>query len=110
MAVANVGRSQKCILTNWHVCFVNSQHYLHLYAALFGPHTDEINSVFDKVVDDFEHWQRTLVTDLASKLVDGIKAKSMAYRRDNWNDMPDRDARQPFMISTTAGEMFQVIL
>lgn len=79
-----------------------------MYAALFGPHTVEINSVFDKVVDDLEHWQRTLVRELASKIVDDIKAKSMAYRRDNWNYMPDRDARQPFMISTTAGEMFQV--
>lgn len=64
--------------------------------------------MFDKVVDDMEHWQKTLVRDLASKLVDDIKAKSMAYRRDIWNYMPDRDARQPFMISTTAGEMFQV--
>lgn len=87
---------------------LTSQHYLHLNAALFGPHPDEIISVFDKAVDDLDHWQRTLVGELATKLVDDIKAKSMAYRRDNWNDMPDRDARQPFMISTTAGEMFQV--
>lgn len=84
------------------------QHYLHLYAALFGPHTDEINSVFDKVVDDLEQWQRILVKELASKLVDEIKAKSMAYRHDNWISMPDHNALEPFMLSTSAGEMFQV--
>lgn len=84
------------------------QHYLHLYAALFGPHTEEINSVFDKVVDDLEQWQRVLVKELASKLVDDIKAKSMPYRHNNWISMPDHNALEPFMLSATAGEMFQV--
>lgn len=84
------------------------KHYLHLYAALFGPHTDEINSVFDKVVDDLEQWQRILVKELTSKLVDEIKAKSMAYRHDNWISMSDHNAQEPFMLSSTAGEMFQV--
>lgn len=85
------------------------KHYLHLYAALFGPHTDEINSVFDKVVDDLEQWQRILVKELTSKLVDEIKAKSMAYRHDNWISMPDHNALEPYMLSATASEMFQVI-
>lgn len=86
------------------------QHYLHLHAALFGPHTDEINSVFDKVVDDLEQWQRSLVKDLASKIVDDIKAKSMPYRHDHWISMPDQNALEPFILSVTAGEMFQVRL
>ncbi|XP_031625269.1 RINT1-like protein [Contarinia nasturtii] len=85
-------------------------HYLHLYAALFGPHTDEINSVFDKVVDDLEQWQRILVKELTSKLVDDIKAKSMAYRHDNWISMSDHNALEPFMLSSTAGEMFQLMV
>lgn len=84
------------------------KHYLHLYAALFGPHTDEINSVFDKVVDDLEQWQRILVKELTSKIVDEIKAKSMAYRHDNWISLSDHNALEPFMLSSTAGEMFQV--
>lgn len=81
---------------------------MHLYAALFGPHTDEINSVFDKVVDDLEQWQRILVKELTSKLVDEIKAKSMSYRHDNWISMSDHNALEPMMLSSTAGEMFQV--
>lgn len=84
------------------------QHYLHLHAALFGPHTDEINSVFDKAVDDLEQWQRILVKDLGTRIVDEIKAKSMSYRHDNWISMSDQNALEPFMLSMTAGEMFQV--
>lgn len=59
-------------------------------------------------MDDFEQWQRTLVKQLASKSVDNIKAKSMAYRHDNWISMPDQNALEPFILSVTAGEMFQV--
>lgn len=79
-----------------------------MYAALFGHQSTEINSVFDKVVDDFEQWQRTLIKQLASELVGDIKAKSMAYRHDNWISMPDQNALEPFILSVTAGEMFQV--
>lgn len=55
-----------------------------------------------------EQWQRVLVKELASKLVDDIKAKSMAYRHNNWISMPDHNALEPFMLSATASEMFQV--
>lgn len=57
-----------------------------------------------------EQWQRSLVKDLASKIVDDIKAKSMSYRHDHWISMPDQNALEPFILSVTAGEMFQVRL
>lgn len=66
--------------------------------------------MFDKVVDDLEQWQRILVKDLSSKIVDDIKAKSMAYRHDNWISMSDQNALEPFILSVTAGEMLQVRL
>lgn len=84
------------------------QHYLHLHAALVGPHATEIESVFDTPVDELEQWQRKLVKELASKLVDEIKAKSMAYRHDNWVSFAEQNSKEPFILSTTAGEMFQV--
>lgn len=56
-----------------------------------------------------EQWQRRLVKDLSTKIVDDIKAKSMAYRHDNWIGMSDQNALEPFMLSMTAGEMFQVM-
>lgn len=64
--------------------------------------------MFDKVVDDLEQWQRILVKEFTSKLVDEIKAKSMAYRHDNWISLPDHCALEPLILSSTAGEMFQV--
>lgn len=85
-------------------------HYLHLHAALVGPHATEIESVFDTPVDELEQWQRKLVKELASKLVDEIKAKSMAYRHDNWVSFAEQNSKEPFILSTTAGEMFQVMM
>lgn len=83
------------------------QHYLHLHAALFGIQAEEIHSVFDKLVDDFDHWQQRLVKELASKSVDNIKAKSQKYRHDNWISMPDQNTVEPFILSVSAGEMLQ---
>lgn len=60
------------------------------------------------MVDDLEQWQRILVKEFTSKLVDEIKAKSMAYRHDNWISLPDHCALEPLILSSTAGEMFQV--
>lgn len=85
-------------------------HYLHLHAALMGPDADEINSVFDNSVELLEQWQRKLIRELASRIVDEIKAKSMSYRHDNWVSMPEQNAKEPFILSPTAGEMFQVMV
>lgn len=70
----------------------------------------EINSVFDQPVEELEHWQRKLVKELASKIVDEIKAKSMPYRHDNWISLPEQNTKEPFILSASAGEMFQVNL
>ncbi|GAB0095589.1 RINT1-like protein [Sergentomyia squamirostris] len=85
-------------------------HYLHLHAALVGPDAPEINSVFDKAVEELEHWQRKLVKELAGRVVDDIKAKSMPYRHDLWVTMPEQNAKEPFILSATAGEMFHVMM
>lgn len=85
-------------------------HYLHLHAALVGPDAPEINSVFEKPVEELEHWQRKLVKELAGKVVDDIKAKSMPYRHDLWVTMPEQNAKEPFILSITAGEMFQIMM
>lgn len=85
------------------------QHYLHLHAALFGLHAEEIHSVFDKVVDDLSHWQQRLIKEISTRAADNIKAKSMKYRHDNWISMPDQNAVEPFILSVSAGEMLQVM-
>ncbi|XP_059615224.1 RINT1-like protein [Phlebotomus argentipes] len=85
-------------------------HYLHLHAALVGPDAEEINSVFEKPVDELEHWQRKLVKELSGRVVDDIKAKSMSYRHDLWVTMPEQNAKEPFILSITAGEMFQIMM
>lgn len=84
------------------------QHYLHLHAALFGLHAEEIHSVFDKLIDDFDNWKQRLLKDLTSKSVANVKAKSMKYRHDNWIAMLDQNTVEPFILSVTAGEMLQV--
>lgn len=84
-------------------------HYLHLHVSLLGPHgVDDVESVFAKPIEEFEHWHRQIITDLSAKIVDDIKAKSMQYRHDNWISMPQLNAKDAFALSSTAGEMFQV--
>ena len=85
-------------------------HYLHLHAALLGPNAEEVNSVFDKIVDELEHWQRKLVKELASKIVDEVKAKSRKYRHDAWVRMSELEAKEPYILSASAGEMFYVLV
>jgi hypothetical protein len=85
-------------------------HYLHLHAALLGPNIDEITSVFDKIIGELDHWQHKLVKSLSSKFVDEIKAKSMAYRHDQWVVMPKQSVNESQILSQSAGEMFQVTI
>lgn len=85
-------------------------HYLHLHAALIGPNAEEINSVFDKIITELDHWQNKLVKQLSSKYVDDIKAKSMTYRHDQWVTMPKQNSNETFVLSQSAGEMFQVTI
>lgn len=85
-------------------------HYLHLHASLLGPNAEEISSVFDKSVGELDHWQNKLVRQLSSKVVDEIKAKSMPYRHDNWVSMPRQSVNETFVLSYSAGDMFQLLL
>lgn len=85
-------------------------HYLHLHAARYGPYADEISSVFDKTIEEMDHWQRALVKDLASRVVDDFKAKSRPYRHDNWPSMNQLDTKETFMLSASASEMFQILV
>lgn len=85
-------------------------HYLHLHASLLGPNAEEITSVFDKSVGELDHWQNKLVRQLSSKVVDEIKAKSMPYRHDNWVSMPRQSVNETFVLSYSAGEMFQLLM
>lgn len=85
-------------------------HYLHLHAALMGPDAEEVNSVFDHSVEVWGQWQQKLTKELAARVVDDIKAKSMPYRHDNWMSMLEQNAKEPFILSPTAGEMFQVMV
>lgn len=85
-------------------------HYLHLHAALLGPNAEEITSVFDKSINELDHWQNKLVKQLSSKVVDEIKAKSMPYRHDNWVSMPRQTRSEAFVLSYSAGEMFQLLV
>ncbi|KAG5676779.1 hypothetical protein PVAND_006588 [Polypedilum vanderplanki] len=83
-------------------------HYLHLHAALLGPNVDDISSVFDKSINELEHWQNKLVKHLSSKFVDDIKSKTMVYRHDSWITMPK--PAEPLAISQSAGEMFHTVI
>lgn len=85
-------------------------HYLHLHASLLGPNAEEITSVFDKSLGELDHWENKLVKQLSSKIVDEIKAKSMPYRHDNWVSMPKQNQHESFNLSTTAGDMFELIV
>lgn len=90
-----------------------SVHYLHLHVAQIGAtgDTDDVASVFEKPISEFEHWQRLIVADLAGKVVDDIKAKSMPYRHDHWVTMiASTAASDTFALSATAGEMFQLMV
>lgn len=90
-----------------------SVHYLHLHVAQIGAtgDTDDVASVFEKPIGEFEHWQRLIVADLAGKVVDDIKAKSMPYRHDHWVTMAaPTAAADVFALSATAGEMFQLMV
>lgn len=72
---------------------------------------DDVESVFERPIEEFEHWHRKIIGELSSKIVDDIKAKSMPYRHDNWIGMVEQNtssAKDTFALSTTAGEMFQV--
>lgn len=81
---------------------------MHLHAALIGPNADEIDSVFDESIEQLEHWMHSLIADLSQKSVDDIKARSMAYRHDQWVSMHELNSREPYILSATAAEMFQV--
>lgn len=83
-------------------------HYLHLHAALLGPNVEEISSVFDKIINELEHWQGKLVKQLSSKFVDDIKSKTMSYRHDAWVTMPKQN--EPLSISQSASEMFHIVI
>ncbi|XP_005176930.1 RINT1-like protein isoform X2 [Musca domestica] len=96
----------KMVLSEWG----ENVHYLHLHAALVGPNADEINSVFENPVSELEHWTEKLLKNLATKAVNEIKAKSMPYRHDCWPTMPDQNNKEPFILSPSAGEMFQVMV
>ncbi|KAI8041585.1 hypothetical protein M5D96_005850 [Drosophila gunungcola] len=85
-------------------------HYLHLHAALAGPNAPEINSVFEHAVAEMEHWARQLMRNLATKATNEMKAKSMSYRHDAWPTMPEQNSREPFILSPSGGEMFQVLV
>ncbi|XP_058462968.1 RINT1-like protein [Malaya genurostris] len=85
-------------------------HYLHLHAALYGPNADEISSVFDKIIEELEHWQRSLVKDLSGRVVDDVKSKSRPYRHDQWPTMNQLDTKETFMLSATASGMFQQLV
>lgn len=85
-------------------------HYLHLHASLLGPNAEEITSVFDKPIKELDHWQNKLVKQLSSRLVDEIKAKSMPYRHDNWVSMPRQSSSEAFVLSYSAGDMYQVLI
>lgn len=86
----------------------NPQHYLHLHGAIHGTDSEEISLVFDQYIDEFDHWQRQLISELATKAVNNIKAKSLPYRHDNWITMPTQNLREPLLLSISASEMFQV--
>nr|XP_016924737.1 RINT1-like protein [Drosophila suzukii] len=85
-------------------------HYLHLHAALAGPNAPEINSVFEHAVAELEHWARQLTRNLSTKATNEMKAKSMSYRHDAWPTMPVQNIREPFILSPSGGEMFQVLV
>lgn len=87
-----------------------SVHYLHLLTAWHGTNIDNVNSVFDVIIKELEHWETKLVKALAARVVDDVKAKSMPYRHDNWGNMADHDPKVPMMLSHTAGEMFQLLV
>lgn len=97
-------------------------HYLHLHVAHNGfaaddsDTGDEVRSVFESPIGEFEHWQRQIIDALAGKIVDDIKAKSRAYRHDQWVTMANVTAtkttatKDEFTLSATAGEMFQLMV
>ncbi|CAD7003380.1 unnamed protein product [Ceratitis capitata] len=94
------------VLTEWG----ENVHYLHLHAVHVGPSSNEIRSAFDQPVSELEHWTQKLIDNLATKAVNEIKAKSMAYRHDCWSSLPEQNCKEPFILSSTAGEMFQVMV
>ncbi|XP_013109700.1 RINT1-like protein [Stomoxys calcitrans] len=96
----------KMVLSEWG----ENVHYLHLHTALVGPNAEEINSVFENPVSELEHWTEKLLKNLATKAVNEIKAKSMPYRHDCWTTMPEQNNKEPFILSPSAGEMFQVMV
>ncbi|XP_034104363.1 RINT1-like protein [Drosophila albomicans] len=85
-------------------------HYLHLHSALAGPNANEINSVFEHAVAELGHWAHQLMENLANKAVNEMKAKSMNYRHDVWPSMPEQNSKEPFILSPSGGEMFQVLV
>lgn len=87
-----------------------SVHYLHLLTARHGLNLTEADSVFEPILKELEKLQTNLLRSLASRLVDDVKAKSMAYRHSNWSELPELDTNAPIMLSTTAGEMFQQLV
>ncbi|XP_075161070.1 RAD50 interactor 1 [Haematobia irritans] len=96
----------KMVLSEWG----ENVHYLHLQTALVGPSAEEISSVFENPISELDHWTENLLKNLATKAVNEIKAKSMPYRHDCWPTMPEQNNKEPFILSPSAGEMFQVMV
>lgn len=94
------------VLSEWG----ESVHYLHLLTALHGPNLTEANSVFQEVIKELEKYQEKLLKVLANRLVSDVKARSMAYRHNTWNEMLDVESRPHLILSTTAGAMFQQLV
>ncbi|XP_052872786.1 RINT1-like protein [Anopheles cruzii] len=87
-----------------------SVHYLHLHATLYGPDSDEISSVFDRTIEELDHWQHTLVNGLVTWIVHEITVRSRPYRYDLWPSMGVHDAKETLAVSASASEMFQTAI
>lgn len=85
-------------------------HYLHLHAALLGPHAEEVTSVFDKIVGELDHMENKLIKQLSSEFVKNITDKTMTYRHDSWVSMPKQGPNEPLILSQSASEIFQVTI
>ncbi|XP_050093487.1 RINT1-like protein [Anopheles aquasalis] len=85
-------------------------HYLHLHAALHGTDSQDISSVFDRTIEELDHWQRTLVQRIVTWVVYEITARSRPYRHDLWPSMAMHDVKESLTLSPTASEMFQTII
>ncbi|EDW37717.1 GL21311, partial [Drosophila persimilis] len=72
--------------------------------------TQPIHSVCGHGVSELEHWSRQLTQNLATRETHEMKARSMNYRHDCWPNMPEHNSKEPFILSSSGGEMFQVLV